>query len=1011
MRQQQLQQMRMMGMDVDESAVAAGPTPPTAADALVLPENVPVLADAYPFEPTADHVSALGKLLAALARADATATVAADLERGRGRFGGKAPADRRRAATLLLEAKLNAQANKFLPSFDPATPPAADERGPLEDKIRALIADGDQGVRRGTTQEEKEAAELRRIYEMNGYSASLVPAVPQAAKAYAPQHAEALMLSGRLASLPGSTPAMREAAVDRAIMALLHKVEPAVGQAFLARLLAGRPEEAGAVVSAVAAAAQRASANNNTGDAIGRTTALATQARIADWALGRAASATPPAVVAGTSATTPVTATTPAATAATLDVLAANWLAEARTTESQPSAKEAARSGGRRLIRLPDGGMTYFSIGTSRGLGTAVVPDADLLASGPHRGDGMWLAACSPSLRPALVRSAAVLLTRDEQIPEAMDWIERLAPSDPPAAKQGVTWPVELAGAAATFDWNEFRYGRGLPLAEYTKRRDAVVARFAVAADAYAVAFKAGAIPLNVETVNRHMGWFLAALGASDLAQLTRQQTPQLSQVELVKRALAALPAGAAARHLDAFATALVEQSKTVNPELKYRYLKAGLTVVGTDHPKAAAAADMVKYYGELLGELEVVAKLDGASTAVGRQPLGVHFGVRHTALLGRESGGFGRYLVRPNAAANLDAMMATQNQVKNDRDRVGKNLREAMSDAFEIVSVTWHAADVEPRGDPAGRPGWRYTPLAFLLLKAKDASADRLPPVRMDLDFKDATGRVVLPVESSVLAIDARSEPAAGGADLANVSVAQTLDESKLAEGQLSLDVRATADGLLPVLAKLVDLTVLAPWSVQKSTDGALAVGGLESKGERVRPQSTRSWTLTLRRLQDADAGASAAQFRFPPPLPGVPLAAAGGGGRTGGATYQRYAGTDLVPVGQTIELKAVPGVAGNPWVWATTGTAILLVVNGAVVGVRRWRRAAARPADLRIPHDLTPFSLVALLRRIEQSGGQNGDLRSEIKRLEQAYFSPAASSAADSDDLHRIARKWVGV
>ena len=282
--------------------------------------------------------------------------------------------------------------------------------------------------------------------------------------------------------------------------------------------------------------------------------------------------------------------------------------------------------------------------------------------------------------------------------------------------------------------------------------------------------------------------------------------------------------------------------------------MRAELAVVGADNPAARKAADAVRYYDDLLGELQLLATLDADTTAVGTRPFGLHLGVRHTDAVGRESGGFGRFLQQPNAQT---AYYVQQTPGQIDRDRLERYIRESLTEKFEVVSITWHAADVAARGDPAGEAGWRYTPLAFVLLRAKDASADRVPPVRMDLNFRDASGQVVLPVESPVVAIDARTPPPAADAALAGVSVTETLDESLLAtEGKLTLDVRASADGLLPELDQLVDLVGLVPWTVASTDGGELTVGGLDLESQRVRPKSERTWLLTLRRPAGAAAG-----------------------------------------------------------------------------------------------------------------------------------------------------------
>ena len=75
------------------------------------------------------------------------------------------------------------------------------------------------------------------------------------------------------------------------------------------------------------------------------------------------------------------------------------------------------------------------------------------------------------------------------------------------------------------------------------------------------------------------------------------------------------------------------------------------------------------------------------------------------------------------------------------------------------MQSITFHDNKIQSR--TIGQPGWRETPLAYVLLKAKDASVDRIPELKMDLDFYDSLGPALLPVSTASQVIDARPEKA----------------------------------------------------------------------------------------------------------------------------------------------------------------------------------------------------------------------------------------------------------
>ena len=131
---------------------------------------------------------------------------------------------------------------------------------------------------------------------------------------------------------------------------------------------------------------------------------------------------------------------------------------------------------------------------------------------------------------------------------------------------------------------------------------------------------------------------------------------------------------------------------------------------------------------------------VDGDATVGHSKPFGVFVSLQHTDSLGRESGGFGKYL------QNQQGMNYGYNPYGtppvNYREDFEKQVREKFGENFEILPVTFHDDKVQPRG--YGRPGWRETPYAYLLLKAKDGAVDRLPALQLDLDFFDKRDQVV---------------------------------------------------------------------------------------------------------------------------------------------------------------------------------------------------------------------------------------------------------------------------
>src|SRR5262249_5444668 len=123
----------------------------------------------------------------------------------------------------------------------------------------------------------------------------------------------------------------------------------------------------------------------------------------------------------------------------------------------------------------------------------------------------------------------------------------------------------------------------------------------------------------------------------------------------------------------------------------------------------------------------------------------------------------------------------------------------------FEVLSVTFETEKVRSRATPEA--GWRVTPYAYLHLKARGPQVDRLPGLRLDLDFAASTGgTVVLPAESPVLVLDARTEKA-DPRPARRFEITQTLDERQAVQGLLVLEIKATAHGLVPDLGYLLAL------------------------------------------------------------------------------------------------------------------------------------------------------------------------------------------------------------
>jgi hypothetical protein len=558
-------------------------------------------------------------------------------------------------------------------------------------------------------------------------------------------------------------------------------------------------------------------------------------------------------------------------------------------------------------------------------------------------------------------------------------------------------WKLMTGLASAQYEWAEFDYGKQVELAVYTARRDHAFELFHKAADLYKAALpslkESDRSPLVYEQ------WFNATLGASDLAALTRQAQPSPTQIEQVRQALFSIPGELGEKHLDDFGHWLSDAVNTLKPELKHRFLKAGVQVVG-GRDSAKDARKLVQYYDDLLTEVELHAAVDGDPLIGHTKPFGLHVSIRHTEAVGRESGGFNKYLTNQQSARYY-YNPSGQGPV-NYRDDFEKKIRKALSDRFEIRSIAWYDEKIEPRG--YGKFGWRETPLAYVLLKPKDASVDKVPAVQLDLDFFDQRGTVILPVSTQVLLVDARPDNALPR-PLSNVEITQILDQRDAASGKLSLDIKAGGTGLLPELGDLLKLDVPG-FTIDKVTDQGLSIAKMDTEGDKLAPISERSWLVNLSPARSASAS-EAAVFHFPAPL-----------SKATKVNYKRYADADVADVDPQLAVAGLPLAASHRWMWiaGTLLVALLIASAVALLMIRRrarLRRSAPAPA-FSLPHTITPFTVLDLLRRMERdagpglSGSHREQLTREILQLQERFFAPT-SNGDTPPDLSAIASRWV--
>jgi len=551
------------------------------------------------------------------------------------------------------------------------------------------------------------------------------------------------------------------------------------------------------------------------------------------------------------------------------------------------------------------------------------------------------------------------------------------------------SWRAATLLADLSFDKAEFLYGQKADLATYSGLREAAFAGYDRATQLYLKSLEAGKAQ---PTARVYFQWFSSALGASDLGVLTRQDQPNESQIDRVVAAMQAIPGTQGTAHVALFAKDVNNALNTLAPELKVRFLTSAARVLG-DHPDAAAARKQLAYYNDLKKEVELTLAIDGPTQVGTADPFGAVLSIHSTRAVGRDTGGFSKYLLNQQYHPQTG-------QPVDYKDDFEKKIRQTLSERFEVVSISFCKPGIAPIG--LQRDGWEMHPLAYLLLKPKDPSVDKLPALQIDMDFSDGRGSVVLPVTSSVTLIDAKTPPPAAARLAKKIEIEQTLDDRTIAARTLKLEIRAKGQGLLPSLADLVDLATInaAGFEIVKTDDHAANISELDTSGESVVALSEHAWTLDL----SPRAGTTPRVFNFP--LPKV---------KAEKAEYKRYADADIVAVTASVPIE-IPGKLPM-WQVAASILAGVVILGGVVTALFRKRRVQqVYVPRFTVPAEVTPVSAIATLKHIagmpqvSLAEGERVALITQIDDLERRYFAPAAAPGAAVDtDLTTVVRTWV--
>lgn len=483
--------------------------------------------------------------------------------------------------------------------------------------------------------------------------------------------------------------------------------------------------------------------------------------------------------------------------------------------------------------------------------------------------------------------------------------------------------------------------------------------------------------------------WFFAALGSPSLEAMKSHHVASPEEYPKIKAALDGLPGDSKERHLKAFATTLNTRLANVSPDLKLRFLE-GATAIAGQREELNDAAEVLAYYRDLVKEIVLQTEVDGPDRVGTASPFGLRVNLRHTKEIERESGGFQKYLQNQN---NSPYAYNYGRPPEDYRDKFEKAARAALEEHFEVVSLTFHSDKVESLTDP--QFGWRLTPYAYFLLKPKGPQIDKVPPLKIDLDFSDTSGYVVLPISSAEIPIDAGKAEARPFRDL---KVTETLDErSHKEKGCLYLEVKASAHGIVPPLDELLDKQIEG-FETGAIEDRGLRVVELDAAAEDLSPISEHEWRIELK----PKGGTLPVSFSFPAVKPEL--------AKEDGLTRQRYVDVDLVPVDAQVPLG---GSGGGFNAWVAASIAILIAIAAAMFAIFRKKPdgGPSGPVLLPLPAHINAVSVIGYLRRLQEREGvstaQKESLEKEITALEAKLFG-RGDAAQDPAELEEIAKRW---
>ncbi len=516
-------------------------------------------------------------------------------------------------------------------------------------------------------------------------------------------------------------------------------------------------------------------------------------------------------------------------------------------------------------------------------------------------------------------------------------------------------------------------------------------------------------------------------MGTSQLNFLTADDLPtegtlQDDQIERIKKAIAALPADSAFRHISDFATAIGGAVARTDPEVKPRLVKHALRIVG-DHPAGASLRGLNELYRDLVkDEIKLRLAIDGEDRVGTNRPFGLMVSLRFTNSVDRETGGFSKYL-----QTSAYVRVGRRYQEVNFREKLQKNIETTLAKGFSVESMGFFDPFMPAEGViENGSDGWLEKPMVYVVVKRIDPTVDRIPQLTMDMQFEDQTGPVslVLPSNTPPLAVSNAAGEKEAMRPCPELEVTQVVDGRDARDGQkertIKLEVLCRGKGAVPELNEILV-------GLENAIDGyRIEANGIESKPTVV--------------MQEGDA--STQRFYYGPPKPpegGYPKRDENGIYRlpierswmvtytpTTGAqgrefklarladglnaklTSRYFSDLDLVDATDVVPIER----RSLLWPIAAAIGVVALLAGAFVVYKRRTKCPTLDSAGIPLPDRVTPLSAVMMLKRIAVEQGDldelsRANLLRDIEMIHQKYFG-RGSAESHNGELIEVLKRW---